>query len=635
MTDDQIREKQKLPELKQTDDSAPQQAAFDLSHVKSKNSPERLIGKMIGQKYRIDEVLGTGGLGVVYKGYDLLLSRPVAIKTLFASHELDAKALLRFQREAQAAIRLKHPNIVSVQDFGIYEGTPYLIMEYVEGCPLSTLTGEGALEPDRALRLLRQLCSGLALAHKNGIVHRDVKPQNLIVTKLADGTEQLEIIDFGIARFVDREDAKNITQTGEIFGTPNYMSPEQCTGKQADQTADVYSAGCVAFEMFAGKPPFSGDSTFEVLMKHVEEPAPVLEGSKLPRGVSIVIERALEKEPSKRYATAQEMLDDVDLVMSGRSPERHGRRIKKKRSAKQVFATMLKLTLLFCLTTNLLVFPWISSRMCEHAKYLKEQQCYGLAANVYGNAWLISFYNYDANLNAAVCDNVIGTSQRATAENFDGIFGLRRSAINAGLAALMRSQDYRPYLYRAIANSQMHNLWSGSDLTNNDKAGIIADYRQAISLNSSNLLNNQTIAYTDLAWFLNDVADYTAAKEEAEKAISLDRDFPEAWSAKAAANFELHQFEQAVKDANTALGYERDLPSAILTRARANLRLKKYGDVRHDVESLLQSSDKYYIAGALNVRILLDKAEGKDSKKDEARSHRLRFIQTHPLVNPN
>jgi eukaryotic-like serine/threonine-protein kinase len=275
---------------------------------------DTLIDSVFDGRYRIIRKLGAGGMANVYLAEDQELGRRVAIKILDDRHAADDSFIERFRREAKNAAGLSHPNIVSIYDRGEAEGTYYIAMEYLSGRSLKELiVGRGPTPIRIAIDYTRQVLAALGFAHRHGIVHRDIKPHNVVVD--ADG--RLKVTDFGIAR----SGASQMTEVGSIIGTAQYLSPEQARGAPVDQRSDVYSVGIVLYEMLTGKVPFTGDTPLEIAMKHLSEvPVPPSEvRSDVPDDLDLVVLRALAKDPEDRYQTAEDMDADLARIQRGLS----------------------------------------------------------------------------------------------------------------------------------------------------------------------------------------------------------------------------------------------------------------------------------------------------------------------------
>jgi serine/threonine-protein kinase len=276
------------------------------------SSNNTLIGRTFDRRYVIERKLGSGGMADVYLAEDQELGRRVALKLLDERHASDEQFVERFRREAQSAAGLNHPSIVSIFDRGYAEGTYYIAMEFLDGRTLKELLVKNGPTPvPIAIDYARQILSGLAFAHRNGIVHRDIKPHNVVVND--DG--RLKVTDFGIAR----SGASQMTEAGSIVGTAQYLSPEQARGAPVDPRSDLYSLGIVLYEMLTGKVPFTGDTPVEIAMKHLSQvPAPPSElRAGVPHDLDAVVMRALAKDPDQRYASAEEMDADLARVARG------------------------------------------------------------------------------------------------------------------------------------------------------------------------------------------------------------------------------------------------------------------------------------------------------------------------------
>lgn len=272
--------------------------------------------RVFSQRYELDYLIARGGMAEVYRARDRLLDRPVALKVLFPELSVDRSFVERFRREAQAAANLSHPNIVPVFDWGEDSGTYFIVMEFVDGRPLSAiLKTAGPLSADRAADIGAHVANALGYANRHGVVHRDVKPGNVLITD--EG--QVKVTDFGIARAVNTEES--LTQTGAVMGTATYFSPEQAEGIGVDARSDIYSLGVVLFEMVTGRPPFLGDTPVAVASKHVREhpPAPRELNPAVPPTLEAVIMKAMAKDPAFRYQTAEDLRADLLRFTEGRS----------------------------------------------------------------------------------------------------------------------------------------------------------------------------------------------------------------------------------------------------------------------------------------------------------------------------
>ncbi|MBH0123332.1 Stk1 family PASTA domain-containing Ser/Thr kinase [Rhodococcus sp. NPDC003382] len=278
--------------------------------------------RKLSSRYELGEILGFGGMSEVHLARDLRLGRDVAIKVLRADLARDPTFYLRFRREAQNAAALNHPAIVAVYDTGEAETEtgplPYIVMEFVEGETLRDIVrGTGPMAPKRAMEIIADVCAALDFSHRNMIVHRDVKPANVMINKAG----AVKVMDFGIARAIS-DAASPMTQTAAVIGTAQYLSPEQARGEQVDARSDVYSVGCVLFEILTGEPPFKGDSPVAVAYQHVREdpPLPSSVNAAVPPELDSVILKAMAKNPANRYQSAAEMRSDLIRVLSGQRP---------------------------------------------------------------------------------------------------------------------------------------------------------------------------------------------------------------------------------------------------------------------------------------------------------------------------
>ena len=273
---------------------------------------DSLIDTLFDGRYMIVRKLGAGGMADVYLAEDQELGRRVAIKILNDRHANDDQFIERFRREAKNAAALNHPNIVSIYDRGEAEDTYYIAMEYLDGRTLKELVvGRGPAPVNVAVEYARQILSALRFAHRHGIVHRDIKPHNVLV----DREGRVKVTDFGIAR----AGTSQMTEAGSIVGTAQYLSPEQARGTEVDQRSDLYSLGVVLYELLTGQTPFDGDTPVEIAMKHLSAtPRPPSQIRRdVPRDLDMVVMRALAKDPAARYQSADEMEADLERVLRG------------------------------------------------------------------------------------------------------------------------------------------------------------------------------------------------------------------------------------------------------------------------------------------------------------------------------
>ncbi|HEY0077171.1 MAG TPA: serine/threonine-protein kinase [Pyrinomonadaceae bacterium] len=292
-----------------------------------KKAGDDLIGQTLAGKYRIEERLDEGGMGTVYRATHILMEKTVAIKVLHPSLAADDKIVARFTREAKAASRISHPHALTVTDFGESEnGIVFLVMEYLRGYTLKeVIRSEGRMALPRVVEIIRQVCGALEAAHAEGVVHRDLKSDNIMLEEVNGGGDWAKVLDFGIAKIQEPVGGTDpaLTAPNLIIGTPQYMSPEQCSqASEIDSRSDIYSLGIILFELLVGHVPFTGDSPTAIMMKHLQEPAPsVLEERKdLPPSVGRVVSRALAKRQEDRYQTASELSEALTLAAVGESP---------------------------------------------------------------------------------------------------------------------------------------------------------------------------------------------------------------------------------------------------------------------------------------------------------------------------
>jgi len=295
-----------------------------------KSNPPIPVGQLVAGKYRLLEVIGEGGMGVVYLAEHELIEKRVALKVLRPEYSSRAELVSRFQQEAISASRIKHPNVLDVFDFGqLEDGSFFLAMEYLKGHDLSHELADGkTLTPVRAIQIALQATRALAAAHGRGVVHRDMKPENVFLHSSEDGDETVKIVDFGIAQLKSEDKPgqepqgrRRLTRTGMIFGTPEYMSPEQAAGRPVDLRVDVYALGVILYEMFTGAVPFTSDSFMAVLSAHMNRPIPpmrsVVPELVISEELEAVVYKALEKEPDQRFQSMKELAAALQATPEG------------------------------------------------------------------------------------------------------------------------------------------------------------------------------------------------------------------------------------------------------------------------------------------------------------------------------
>jgi serine/threonine-protein kinase len=270
-----------------------------------------MIGTVLSGRYRLEAKLGSGGMSTVYLARDQTLDRQVAVKVMHREMSEQAEQLERFRQEARAVAKFSHPNVVSVIDAGEDGGYPYIVFEYVAGETLKQRIGrEGALDPQEAIAYAIEIARGLSVAHARKMVHRDIKPQNILI----DAEGRAKLTDFGISRQLEQD---GMTATGRVLGTTDYVAPEQAMGHRADPRSDIYSLGVVLYEMLVGQVPFSADSQVGVAMKHVNEELPDVQRRRpeVSAAVALVVERSTAKDPGQRYQHVGEMIDDLSTAL--------------------------------------------------------------------------------------------------------------------------------------------------------------------------------------------------------------------------------------------------------------------------------------------------------------------------------
>ncbi len=281
-----------------------------------------LVGRTIDGRYRVEGVLGEGGMGLVYRSKHIVLGKPLAIKVLRPDVSRDEEIITRFRQEAQSASSIGNQHIIDISDFGtLPDGSTYFVMEFLDGSDLTkVIENQQPIAPARVVHIAKQLCAALGAAHEIGIVHRDLKPDNIYLIKRGGDPDFVKVLDFGIAK-VGGSSSK-LTRAGQVFGTPHYMSPEQCSGSGVDHRTDIYAIGVILYEMVTGQVPFDADNLMGILTKHLyEEPQPPSQHrADIPPELEQVVLRCMSKSTEQRYQTMQELLDDLLRIEQGIAP---------------------------------------------------------------------------------------------------------------------------------------------------------------------------------------------------------------------------------------------------------------------------------------------------------------------------
>jgi len=271
-----------------------------------------MVGDVLSDRYELEELVGSGGMSSVYRAHDRLLDRKVALKVLHEQYTGDAEQVGRFRHEARAVATLSHPNIVTVIDRGEHEGRQFIVLEYVDGENLKDLIRSGPVPVTTAVELAIQISQGLAFAHQQGLVHRDVKPQNVLL----DGDGQAKVTDFGIARSLDVQ--HGMTQTGTVLGTSDYIAPEQAQGQRVDEHTDVYSLGVVLYELLTGEVPFPGENFVAVAMRHINEPPPGIRERRpdVPPRLEAAVHKAMAKDARDRFPSMSDFRLELEAILA-------------------------------------------------------------------------------------------------------------------------------------------------------------------------------------------------------------------------------------------------------------------------------------------------------------------------------
>ncbi|MBS1952629.1 MAG: serine/threonine protein kinase [Cyanobacteria bacterium SZAS-4] len=493
------------------------------------------IGTIIAGRYRIMDLLGVGGMGSVFKAEHIMLGTSVAIKILNRDLATNTTALKRFAQEAKAASSLKHTNIATVSDYGLTEGGfPYFVMDLLEGKSLQELIAEKESIPwQQAVDFGIQISDAMAYAHSQGIYHRDLKPANIMISQTARGDERATVVDFGIAKFANEtQDAQRITQTGEVFGSPLYMSPEQCTGKPLDGRSDVYSFGCLMYEMLTGKVPFIGPNAVATILMQINDPPPSLRSHEnqhitvsIPAGLDTVILYCLGKDPADRYSSMDAVKADLQLVKRGLPPTRKSvRRINFKLKAPGLLQTGL-VTAFGTVGIFLGMAFWINKWQYEmvpwqinygNAKYAYEHAEYDQARISAQHGIKLGLAKNASKLELANLYNILGDAQKAMPNgNPNYLTDAQKSYEKAAAVATDKHsirQKVQAYLDLGDVDKLMGN--DRAALKNYDKALAGFNEEYVDNRQKARLLVRKGVTYHNLK-------EYEQAYQQLQEALAL------------------------------------------------------------------------------------------------------------------
>jgi serine/threonine protein kinase/Tfp pilus assembly protein PilF len=497
---------------------------------------DALIGQIIDNRYEVLSRLGKGGMGSVYRVRETATGTEYALKMI--SPELADKKILakRLEHEAIAAKTLTHANIAAIYDVGKAQNdAPYLVMDLIDGKGLDELLkAETVLTPDRAFAIFIQIAEALVHAHYKGVVHRDLKPSNILLTQTPSGQDFVKIVDFGIAKIADshNSDKTKLTQAGELLGTPFYMSPEQCKGDDLDGRSDIYSLGCVMYEVLAGRPPFADNNPVKVLLKHISEQPPVLpKHAGISANLRSITTRCLEKDPADRYQTSQSLLSDLELAREGKPI--------LQRSAPRAVLRKQKLILAASVAV-IAIGAFASQLFVTRPTQLPPQ-------------------------------SLRPVHEQRRPERFNG-------KTLSQWTNLIEQSPNDPELY--LNRGSLHDI-------RDERTNALDDFTRAINLKPDYIaaLIRRSYVYTL-------VADYKKALADATKVIALDPDSDGGYNVRAVVNTAMERFSQACTDYEKSIKLN-DLPPAHYGLASARLKLGDYTGAQAAIGKAIENGQDY------------------------------------------
>lgn len=576
---------------------------------------DKLVNKIIAGHYQILEFIGIGGMGKVYKANHTLLRRLVAIKFLQDNRiGHDVGTLRRFQQEAQTVVRLNHPNIPALREFGVTDEIPFIVMDYVEGISFGTMIAEKTLSPQEICTITAQVCDAMEHAHQNKIIHRDIKPSNILVKRhAAKNTEEQDdnsnseppkgftayLLDFGIAKVIDAIYDSRLTETGELVGTVRYMSPEQFNGFPASASSDIYSLGCVLFEALAGQPPFLGNSRMEIMRKHQEAEPPDLPAS-VPASIQNIVYRCLEKTPERRPQSAAALAADLRKAAEGQAPEFLVPRIKSTQykwilTALVTIPCALGLLWLFNLPKEEAGFEKLNRQINASPesraaaplyfergeKYFKNKS-YQQALYDYTHAAKLDPQNGQAMHKAATCFYETGDHHSAIkyaeealeVDPKDGEAMFIAAAAKAKLGRLVEAIDDYSKLLDSIPETLSELRLAA--LNNRSNSYFVLGKNEAALADAKAVLNLQPEnkgAHLNRAEIMMSMRDYERAMDDVESVIKADPKSDRAHDIRGRLHMLMKKHQKAVEDFTDAINLGRKNPAIYLDRARAHMEL--------------------------------------------------------------
>lgn len=534
-------------------------------------------GFVLADKFEIKEKLGAGGMATVYRARQITLGRDVAVKVLHGHLNSDIDTIRRFDKEARAVGALKHHNLVGVVDNGIFDGSPYLIMDYIEGIRLTDLLEREPLSWAKFRSLADQLCAGLSHAHHHGLVHRDLKPSNIMLTE-ENGILTPKIVDFGIAKSTKEDLSDPLTHTGEIFGTPFYMSPEQCQGHRIDQRSDIYSLGCVFFQMLTGEMPFVGASPIATVIKHLNDEVPPLNRKDIPVHVQKVIRRAMAKSPDDRFQTVQEFasaLNDPSVANAWTSRSKAaGKGHWNKIGA--IIMSVIVIGAAACLVTyQINGKPPQNPVGNESAQSIRDQADKAVDSH---------------NLKGAI--PLYEKLKRLEPENPYASYRLAQIYLDSKFEDIPKSISLLDHAIRLDKSSaELFKVRGEAFFQNHQYSRALADLTRALKLspNAKDILPIRGKVFHQLRKDEDAINDYTDF-------LPFSPDNTDVLVDRAISRWSLKEYDAAISDLSRALEIQPDFIHAYVTRSAVYQDLNKTKEARRDAVKALTLSPDNYVA---------------------------------------